>query len=114
MSKLPDELRDSDEAKLLSSIADHKVYNIVHLIDRSKHYEGHSKDYEFSRLRAGDPSFGRKRKPKACNSRNWRQIGRAGLPVGYVCRAHSFGAEDAVDCRALRALHLSFLPCSGR
>lgn len=30
--------------------ADQKVYNIVHLIYRSKHYEGHSKDYEFSRL----------------------------------------------------------------
>jgi NTE family protein len=50
LSKLPDELRDSEEAKLLSSVADHKVYNIVHLIYRSKHYEGHSKDYEFSRL----------------------------------------------------------------
>jgi NTE family protein len=50
LSKLPDELRDSEEAKLLSSSADHKVYNIVQLIYRSKHYEGHSKDYEFSRL----------------------------------------------------------------
>jgi NTE family protein len=50
LSKLPDELRDSEEAKLLSSIADRKVYNIVHLIYRSKQYEGHSKDYEFSRL----------------------------------------------------------------
>ena len=50
LSKLPEELRDSEEAKLLSSIADKKVYNIVQLIYRSKHYEGHSKDYEFSRL----------------------------------------------------------------
>jgi len=50
LSKLPDELRDSEEAKLLSSSADHKVFNIVQLIYRSKHYEGHSKDYEFSRL----------------------------------------------------------------
>src|SRR5690349_13642942 len=48
LSKLPDELRDSEEAKLLSSSADHKVFNIVQLIYRSKHYEGHSKDYEFS------------------------------------------------------------------
>ena len=32
--------------------ADHKVYNIIQLIYRSKHYEGHSKDYEFSRLHA--------------------------------------------------------------
>jgi NTE family protein len=50
LSKIPEELRDSDEAKLLSSIADQKVYNIVQLIYRSKHYEGNSKDYEFSRL----------------------------------------------------------------
>jgi NTE family protein len=35
---------------MLSSIADDKVYSLVHLIYRSKHYEGHSKDHEFSRL----------------------------------------------------------------
>jgi NTE family protein len=50
LSKLPAALLASEEAKMLSSIADHKVYNIVQLIYRSKHYEGHSKDYEFSRL----------------------------------------------------------------
>jgi NTE family protein len=50
LSKLPADLLASDEAKLLSSIADHKVYSLVQLIYRSKHYEGHSKDYEFSRL----------------------------------------------------------------
>ena len=35
---------------MLSSIADHKVYKLVHLIYRSREHEGHSKDYEFSRL----------------------------------------------------------------
>ena len=50
LSKLPVELLASEEAKLLSSIADNKVYSLVQLIYRSKHYEGHSKDYEFSRL----------------------------------------------------------------
>jgi NTE family protein len=50
LSRLPDELRESEEAKLLGSVADHKVYNIVQLIYRSKTYEGDSKDYEFSRL----------------------------------------------------------------
>jgi NTE family protein len=34
----------------LSSVGDYKVYNIVHLIYRATTYEGHSKDYEFSRL----------------------------------------------------------------
>jgi NTE family protein len=50
LSKLPEELRESEEAKLLSSIASPKVYSVVHLIHRAKQYEGNSKDYEFSRL----------------------------------------------------------------
>jgi NTE family protein len=54
LEKLPDDLKASEEARMLRSIADHNVYNIVHLIYRSKHYEGHSKDYEFSRLTMGE------------------------------------------------------------
>ena len=50
LEQLPSELRDSEDVELLSTAADHKVYNIVQLIYRSKDYEGHSKDYEFSRL----------------------------------------------------------------
>ena len=45
LSKLPADLRASEEARMLSSIADEKVYSLVHLIHRAKHYEGHSKDY---------------------------------------------------------------------
>ena len=37
------------ELTVLSPVADHKVYNLVQLIYRSKQYEGDSKDYEFSR-----------------------------------------------------------------
>ena len=36
-------------ARSCKSVADRKVYQIVHLIYRSKHYEVQSKDYEFSR-----------------------------------------------------------------
>jgi len=54
LSKLSPELLASEEARMLNSIADHKVYSIVELIYRSKHYEGHSKDYEFSRLSMED------------------------------------------------------------
>ena len=50
MEKLPEDLRNGPEANLLSAAADRKVYNIIHLIYRAKNYEGHSKDYEFSRL----------------------------------------------------------------
>jgi NTE family protein len=50
LAKLPADLTASEEARMLSQIADHKVYSLVHLIYRSKQHEGHSKDYEFSRL----------------------------------------------------------------
>lgn len=47
---LPEDLSKTSEAEILRDYADPKVYNIVHLIYRSKHYEGNTKDYEFSRL----------------------------------------------------------------
>jgi NTE family protein len=47
--KLPEDLRNCPEATLLRPAIDHKVYNIVHLIYRARNYEGHSKDYDFSR-----------------------------------------------------------------
>jgi NTE family protein len=50
LAKLPPDLLVSEEARMLSAIADQKVYSLVHLIYRTRHYEGHSKDYEFSRL----------------------------------------------------------------
>ena len=48
--KLPAEYKKLPEAKQLTTIADHKVYNIIHLIYHTRSYEGDSKDYEFSRL----------------------------------------------------------------
>jgi NTE family protein len=50
LESLPADLRASKEAHLLQSVGDRKVYSIVQLIYRSKHYEGNSRDYEFSRL----------------------------------------------------------------
>ena len=50
LEKLPEQLKASEEVKLLFPFADRKLYSIVHLIYRSKHYEGNSKDFEFSRL----------------------------------------------------------------
>lgn len=40
---------DDPDLRMLDQAADNKVYNIAHLIYRSKRYEGSSKDYEFSR-----------------------------------------------------------------
>jgi NTE family protein len=50
LEQAPPDLRDSEDGKLLSTAADHKVYSLVQLIYRSQHYERQSKDYEFSRL----------------------------------------------------------------
>jgi NTE family protein len=47
--KLPETLRNSPEARLLQPLGHNKVYNLVHLIYRARNYEGHSKDYDFSR-----------------------------------------------------------------
>ena len=49
LKQLPEALRDGDDARLLAGEADDKVCNIVHLIYRSKAYEGIAKDFEFSR-----------------------------------------------------------------
>ena len=49
LEKLPTDLKNSPEARLLGTAADRKVFNIVHLIYNARNYEGHSKDYEFSR-----------------------------------------------------------------
>jgi NTE family protein len=49
IKKVPDDLRDGEEARLLLSEANDKVCNIVHLIYRARSYEGIAKDFEFSR-----------------------------------------------------------------
>jgi NTE family protein len=49
LKKMPDELRESADAKLLLAEADDKVCNIAHLIYRARPYEGIAKDFEFSR-----------------------------------------------------------------
>jgi NTE family protein len=49
LDELPEEMRQSEAAKYLTSAADQHAANIVQLIYRPKNYEGDSKDYEFSR-----------------------------------------------------------------
>ena len=50
LDQLPEEFKQSEEAKFLASIAQRRAYNLVHLIYRPRGFEGDSKDYEFSRL----------------------------------------------------------------
>jgi NTE family protein len=52
--KLPPSDLVGEDIELLRSIADRKVYRIVQLIYRARHYERQSKDYEFSRLSMQD------------------------------------------------------------
>jgi NTE family protein len=54
LQRLPANLEDDDDLAILKSVASDKVYNIIHLIYRARNYEGHSKDYEFSRLSMQD------------------------------------------------------------
>jgi NTE family protein len=54
LHRLPADLEENDDLKILKSVASNKVYNIIHLIYRARKYEGHSKDYEFSRLSMQD------------------------------------------------------------
>jgi len=48
LAQLPDELKKSDEARFLLSVARRRIHNIVHLIYRPRSYEREFKDYEFS------------------------------------------------------------------
>jgi NTE family protein len=54
LRRLPADLEENDDLRVLKSVASDKVYNIIHLIYRAENYEGHSKDYEFSRLSMQD------------------------------------------------------------
>ncbi|WP_439394597.1 DUF3734 domain-containing protein [Bradyrhizobium sp. PMVTL-01] len=54
LGRLPDDLSQHETVKLLSTAVSRNVYNIVHLIYRARNHEGHSKDYEFSRLSMQD------------------------------------------------------------
>jgi NTE family protein len=47
--RLPPELKESREARQLSSDCGASLYNIVHLIYRARKYEDYSRDFEFSR-----------------------------------------------------------------
>ena len=49
LAKLPASLRDDPDARALAAQPCEGALAVVHLIYRSKHYESHSKDYEFSR-----------------------------------------------------------------
>ncbi len=54
VNRLPEELCEHEDVRLLRTAASRNVHNLVHLIYRAQNHEGHSKDYEFSRLSMHD------------------------------------------------------------
>jgi NTE family protein len=50
LRKLPDELRDDPDAKLLAAQPEAPDVAVMHLIYRARAYESHARDYEFSRV----------------------------------------------------------------
>src|SRR6185295_18367433 len=49
LAKLPDDLRETAEFRILDPVADRKVYSLIQMIYRSERHEGGSKDCDFSR-----------------------------------------------------------------
>ena len=50
LAKVPPELLQTPDARMLALEADETVCNLIQLIYHAKTYEGNSKDYEFSRV----------------------------------------------------------------
>ena len=84
IAKLPPALREDPDAQALGRMRCDGAADIVQLIYRSKHYEGQSKDYEFSRLSmqehwdAGSAAMARTLQDKRWTSRD---RGTAGMHV---------------------------------
>jgi NTE family protein len=49
-AKLPPELRDDPDGRILAQCSEYGAVTVVHLINRDEGYEAQSKDYEFSRM----------------------------------------------------------------
>ncbi len=73
-AKLPKELHDDADAKLLSSRGCDAAITIVHLIHRNAAYETESKDYEFSQLSVEEHwEAGRNDVKRTLRHKSWRE-----------------------------------------
>jgi NTE family protein len=50
LNKLPEEMKNDPDVKLLAGLKDDPEISLVHLIYRARAYESHARDYEFSRV----------------------------------------------------------------
>lgn len=91
MEKLPDELKDDPDAKLLEKIGNDSAVTMVHLIYRQAAYESHSKDYEFSRLSVEEHwKAGHDDVVRTLNHPEWQNRTRPtnGIRIFDLCETH--------------------------
>ncbi len=73
LAKLPAELRDSPDAKILCEKAREAAITVMHLINRPTDHDSQSKDYEFSRLSVEEHwEAGRKDVEHSLHHPDWR------------------------------------------
>jgi len=91
MEKLPDELKDDPDARLLEKIGNDSAVTMVHLIYRHAAYESGSKDYEFSRLSVEEHwKAGHDDVVRTLNHPDWQSRTRPtnGIRVFDLCEQH--------------------------
>ncbi len=93
LEKLPEELRNGDEARLLAEAARDNAITLMHLINRASEYDTQSKDYEFSRLSVNEHWANGKRDTEvSLGSNDWRN---RKVPVhGMITFAHGHLLKD--------------------
>ena len=108
VAKLPAALRDDPDAKALAEVRCEAEVAVVHLIYRSKHYESHSKDYEFSRLSMEEHwASGRHDTNKTLKDSRWaeRNPGATGVHVYDLGSKSPTAKATRIDKNALREHH---------
>jgi NTE family protein len=108
VAKLPPALRDDPDAQALAAVRCEAEVAVVHLIYRSKHYEGDSKDYEFSRRSMQEHwQAGRHDTTKTLKDPRWvgRKPGATGIHVYDLSSKTPTAKTTRVDKNALREHH---------
>jgi NTE family protein len=108
IAKLPAALREDPDAKALAEVRCEAEVAVVHLIYRSKRYESHSKDYEFSRLSMEEHwQAGRDDTAKTLKDPRWadRRPGATGVHVYDLSAKSPVSKSTRVDPKAMREHH---------
>ena len=108
IAKLPARLRDDPDAVALADLRCETEVAVVHLIYRSKHYESHTKDYEFSRRSMLEHwEAGRADTTRTLHDPRWVERPRhaSGVHVYDLSSASPTEKTATVDKAALREHH---------